>query len=106
MERYRIELGRNHDVKVGSIVGAIANEADIDSEYIGRIDLFDEFTTVDLPAGMPKEVQSILAKARVAGKPMQLAPIGKQEGGKSKSKPKDKDKGKGKPKAKKRKPKS
>ena len=104
MERYRIELGRNHDVKVGSIVGAIANEADIDSEYIGRIDLFDEFTTVDLPAGMPKEVQSILAKARVAGKPMQLAPIGKQEGGKSKPKPKDKDKGK--PKAKKRKPKS
>ncbi|AKE52890.1 DEAD/DEAH box helicase [Kangiella geojedonensis] len=104
MERYRIELGRNHDVKVGSIVGAIANEADIDSEYIGRIDLFDEFTTVDLPAGMPKEVQSILAKARVAGKPMQLAPIGKQEGGKGKPKAKDKDKGK--PKAKKRKPKS
>ncbi|GAA4362035.1 DEAD/DEAH box helicase [Kangiella marina] len=104
MERYRIELGRNHDVKVGSIVGAIANEADIDSEYIGRIDLFDEFTTVDLPAGMPKEVQSILAKARVAGKPMQLAPIGKQEGGSGKASSKSKDKGK--PKAKKRKPKS
>ena len=111
MERYRIELGRNHDVKVGSIVGAIANEADIDSEYIGRIDLFDEFTTVDLPSGMPKEVQKILAQARVAGKPMQLAPIGKQEskGGsksKDKGKPKSKAKDKSKPKAKKRKPKS
>ncbi|WP_223671330.1 DEAD/DEAH box helicase [Kangiella shandongensis] len=104
MERYRIELGRNHDVKVGSIVGAIANEADIDSEYIGRIDLFDEFTTVDLPSDMPKEIQKILAQARVAGKPMQLAPIGKQapKGDKSKSKSKDK----GKPKTKKRKPKS
>jgi ATP-dependent RNA helicase DeaD len=110
MERYRIELGRNQDVKVGSIVGAIANEADIDSEYIGRIDLFDEFTTVDLPAGMPKEVQKILAQARVAGKPMQLAPIGKQDGKPSsaggKGKPKFKDKDKGKPKAKKRKPKA
>lgn len=104
MERYRIELGRNDDVKVGSIVGAIANEADIDSEYIGRIDLFDEFTTVDLPSGMPKEVQKILSEARVAGKPMKLAPIGKQEGGSSKAQSKSKDKGK--PKGKKRKPKS
>lgn len=104
MERYRIELGRNHDVKVGSIVGAIANEADIDSEYIGRIDLFDEFTTVDLPSGMPKEVQKILSEARVAGKPMKLAPIGKQESGSSKPQSKSKDKGK--PKGKKRKPKS
>ncbi|GAA4351449.1 DEAD/DEAH box helicase [Kangiella taiwanensis] len=102
MERYRIELGRNDDVKVGSIVGAIANEADIDSEYIGRIDLFDEFTTVDLPSGMPKEVQKILSGARVAGKPMKLAPIGKQEGGSSKPQSKSKDK----PKGKKRKPKS
>lgn len=104
MERYRIELGRNDDVKVGSIVGAIANEADIDSEYIGRIDLFDEFTTVDLPSGMPKEVQKILSEARVAGKPMKLAPIGKQGGGSSKPQSKSKDKGK--TKGKKRKPKS
>lgn len=112
MQRYRIEIGRNHDVKVGSIVGAIANEADIDSEYIGRIDLFDEFTTVDLPSDMPKEVMKVLSDARVAGKPMKLAPIGKQDGtgskGKKPSKPKPKvrDKDKGKPKAKKRKPKS
>src|SRR6185369_2086009 len=42
METYRIEVGRNHGVKPGNIVGAIANEAGVNSSVIGRIELFDE----------------------------------------------------------------
>lgn len=97
MERFKIEAGHSHNVKVSNIVGAIANEAEIDSEYIGRIDIFDDFTTVDLPAGMPKEVLQILSKAYVAGRPMNLTVIGDQKankGAKSDSKFKGKDKGK------------
>lgn len=65
METYRIAVGRRHHVKPGDIVGAIANEADIDSQYIGRIELFDDYSTVDLPEGMPKELQQHLKKVRV-----------------------------------------
>lgn len=72
MDRYRLEVGEMHGVKPGNIVGAIANEADIDSEYIGRIFIFDEFSTVDLPAGMPRAIKKVLFNARINGKMMRL----------------------------------
>jgi ATP-dependent RNA helicase DeaD len=56
MDRYRIAVGHAQEVKPSNIVGAIANEAGIDSQYIGRIQIFDEHSFVDLPQGMPKEV--------------------------------------------------
>lgn len=107
MERFKIDAGHSHNVKVSNIVGAIANEAELDSEYIGRIDIFDEFTTVDLPSGMPKEVLQILSKAHVAGRPMNLTVIGDQKSNKSSGKGDKKFKGKdkGKPKGKVGKPK-
>ena len=54
--RYRIEVGHEHGVQPGNIVGAIANEAGIDSVHIGRIDIFDAHSTVELPEGMPTEI--------------------------------------------------
>lgn len=72
MERFRIDVGHVNEVKPGNIVGAIANEADIDSQYIGHIAIHDEYSTVDLPKGMPKDVLEILKKTRVAGRPMNL----------------------------------
>ncbi|MCO6411825.1 MAG: DEAD/DEAH box helicase [Thiogranum sp.] len=65
MERFRIAVGYEHGVKPGNIVGAIANEAELDSEYIGHIEIHENFTTVDLPAGMPGETMAALRKARV-----------------------------------------
>ncbi len=65
MQRFRIEVGYQHDVKPGNIVGAIANEADLDSEYIGHIEIFEDHSTIDLPAGMPKETFMALKKTRV-----------------------------------------
>lgn len=73
MERYRIEVGRNHDARPGDIVGAIANEAGIESRFIGHIKLFDEFSTVDLPAGMPKEVLQQLKKVRVRNRTLEIS---------------------------------
>jgi ATP-dependent RNA helicase DeaD len=87
MERYRIEVGYDHDVKPGNIVGAIANEADLESQYIGHIEIFDEFSTVDLPAGMPKETFDDLKKAWVCRRQLQIARLGDvadgPEGGKA-----------------------
>jgi ATP-dependent RNA helicase DeaD len=75
MESYRIEVGRNHGVKPGNIVGAIANEADINSQHIGHIKINDEYSTVDLPKGMPKAAFKKLQKAYVCGKPMSITPL-------------------------------
>jgi ATP-dependent RNA helicase DeaD len=73
MTRYRIEVGYDHGVKPGNIVGAIANEAEIDSEYIGRIEIYDDHATVDLPDGMPKEVFDHLKTVWVSGQRLQIS---------------------------------
>jgi len=72
MCRYIIDVGREHGVGVGNIVGAVANEANIDSRYIGQIQLFDQVTAIDLPDGMPKDVLEHLRKVRVCGKPLNI----------------------------------
>jgi len=72
MKRYRLEVGRKDRVKPGNIVGAIANEGGIDGEFIGPLRIFDTFTIVDLPEGMPREIYQTLQKTRVAGKPLRL----------------------------------
>ncbi|WP_039959506.1 DEAD/DEAH box helicase [endosymbiont of Riftia pachyptila] len=72
MVRYRIEVGYQHEVKPGNIVGAIANEADIESSYIGHIEIHDDFSTIDLPEGMPKEILQLLRKVRVCGRSWRL----------------------------------
>lgn len=70
---YRIDVGKKHNVKVGDIVGAIANEADIESQFIGHIKLYDRYSTVELPQGMPQEVFSHLKKVYVARRRINLS---------------------------------
>ncbi len=86
MQRYRLAVGYNDGVKPGNIVGAIANEANIESKYIGHIEIFDGFATVDLPNEMPKETVDHLKKTRVCGRPLNLEVASKAaKGGDSKS---------------------
>ncbi|MBX9403629.1 DEAD/DEAH box helicase [Lysobacter sp. BMK333-48F3] len=89
METFRIEVGHAHGVQPGNIVGAIANEADLESRYIGRIDIRDEYTLVDLPEGMPRELMEHLKKVRVAGQPLRIqrAGPGDAEGGRGHGRP-------------------
>ncbi len=75
MQRFRLDVGRDHGVEPKHIVGAIANEADLESRYIGRIQLHDTYTTVELPDGLPKAALQLLKKARVCGRPMNLTPV-------------------------------
>ncbi len=80
-ETFRIQAGRGDGVQPKHIVGAIANEAELDSRYIGGIDIQEGFCTVQLPAGMPRELLSHLKKVRICGKPMQLERVeGSTEG--------------------------
>ncbi|MDH5829518.1 DEAD/DEAH box helicase [Luteimonas sp. M1R5S18] len=72
METFRIEVGHAHGVQPGNIVGAIANEADLESRFIGRIDIRDDHSLVDLPEGMPREVLEHLKKVWVSGQQLKM----------------------------------
>ncbi len=73
METFRVEVGYTHGVKPGNIVGAIANEAGVESSFIGRIEIENEYSLVDLPAGMPKEIFRDLQKVWVVGRQLKLS---------------------------------
>jgi len=76
MELYRIEVGRDDGVEVRHIVGAIANEGDISSRYIGNIKLFGSHSTIELPKGMPREVLQHFTRTRLPKKPMNMQLLG------------------------------
>jgi len=69
---YRIEVGHEHGVKPGNIVGAIANEAGLESQFIGRLSIRDHYSLIDLPDGMPKEVFEHLKKVWVVQQQLRI----------------------------------
>ena len=90
MERFRVAVGYRHGVKPGNIVGAIANEAQLESRYIGHIEIFEDFSTVDLPAGMPAPTMRDLRNAWVCQQRLaieRLKPAGPAAGGSVKKGP-------------------
>lgn len=78
MEHFRVEVGQMHDVKVANIVGAIANEAGLESQFIGTVEIHDKYSTVDLPEGMPKAIFKDLKKVWVCGQKLQISKIKKE----------------------------
>jgi len=72
MLAYRIEVGRNHAVTPANIVGAIANEANLEARHIGRIDIFDDHSVLDLPEGMPPEILDHLKTVAVSGQKLRI----------------------------------
>ena len=75
METFRIEVGSVHGIKPGNIVGAIANEAGIEGVHIGRVDIREDHSFVDLPEGMPKQIFKDLQKVRVAGRELRISRV-------------------------------
>ncbi len=94
MKRYRVEVGYDHGVKPGNIVGAIANEAGLDSKMIGQIEIFDGYSVVDLPDGMPKDVYQDLQKAWVCQQQLKITAFSGSAAAPVNTKPKGKQ-GKG-----------
>ncbi|WP_031435568.1 DEAD/DEAH box helicase [Methylomarinum vadi] len=73
MEQFRLEVGKSHGVKPGNIVGAIANEIGLDGEHIVNLKIEENYSTVEMPAGMPKELFNALKRVRVAGQPLNIS---------------------------------
>ncbi len=78
MERFRIEVGNDHEVKINNIVGAIANEAGVDSQYIKNVTIHDKYATLDLPIGMPRDIFRALKKVWVAERQLNISRLGEK----------------------------
>ncbi|PKG37937.1 DEAD/DEAH box helicase [Psychromonas sp. Urea-02u-13] len=72
LETYRLDVGRSHGVQVKNIVGAIANEADINSRFIGDIKLSDDYSTIELPKGMPEKTLKHLESVYVCKRQLNI----------------------------------
>jgi ATP-dependent RNA helicase DeaD len=75
METFRIEVGSVHCIKPSNVVGAIANESGIEGVHIGRVDIRDDHSYVDLPEGMPKQIFKVLQKVLVAGRELRISKV-------------------------------
>ena len=75
LEKYRVEVGHRHGMKPGNLVGAVANEAGLESQFIGRIEIEDDHSFIELPEGMPKEVFQHLKKVWVVGRQLQITRV-------------------------------
>ncbi len=73
MQRYRVEVGHRDRVKPGNLVGAIASETGLQGRAIGRIQIFDNHSLVDLPKGMPEDVYNSLRRLRVMNRELQIS---------------------------------
>jgi ATP-dependent RNA helicase DeaD len=72
MQRYMVNVGYDDGLRPGNLVGAVANEADLESRYIGHIEILENFSVIDLPAGMPETTMAVLKKARVCGQALNM----------------------------------
>ncbi len=81
MERYRIEVGRRHGVQPGNIVGAIANEAQLERQHIGHIEIQEDHIIVVLRSRMPKDIFRTLQKTWVAGQQLRISRLAGDSGG-------------------------
>jgi ATP-dependent RNA helicase DeaD len=79
LKPYRIAVGRDHEATPREIVGAIANEAGLASRYIGRIELFAQYSTVELPEDLPAAVLDVLRRTRVKQRALEIRPLGATE---------------------------
>jgi ATP-dependent RNA helicase DeaD len=84
LKTYRVEVGRAHGVIPGNLVGALSNEGQIDSRSIGRINIFDRFSLIDLPADLSQDQLHKLRKINVCEEQLQIS---LDSGGQSYSKP-------------------
>ena len=81
METFRVEVGHANQVKPGNLVGAIANETGISGAQIGQINIYDDYSTVDLPVGMPTKMFHDLKRVWVVGRQLDISRLREERTG-------------------------
>jgi len=67
MVRLFFNIGSSRKVRVNDLVGAVAGEADIPGKALGSIDIFDNFSFVDVPSKYADKVVDVMNGNSVKG---------------------------------------
>ena len=81
MVRYRIEVGRNHKITVNLIKDVLVEEVGVERKNIGYVDIFEHYTVLSLPPGMPVEILQTFKETEVGEKKVdikRLSGVGKK----------------------------
>jgi len=70
--RYRIAVGHRDGVRPAGIVGAIAGEGGLSGKDLGKIDIFDTHSIVEINAELTPDAFSRISAARVSGRELKL----------------------------------
>ena len=73
---YRLEVGLQHGVQPGNVVGALAHEGDLHGSEINGIDIREDHTFVRLPADMSVKILARLRRVRVRGQMLDISRVG------------------------------
>jgi ATP-dependent RNA helicase DeaD len=79
MVRLLISAGRRTGVRPSDIVGAIANEAGVPGNVIGAIDIYDDFTLVDVPAQYRDQVLAGMSGVSIRSRAADIRPATMQD---------------------------
>jgi len=73
---FRLDVGSTHGVKPGNLVGAIANETGLTSKQMGKIEIFEEYSTINLPSDMTAAQRKKLNSIWVANRQLKPTEVG------------------------------
>ena len=73
MVRFRISLGKNQQIRPKDIVGAFAGECDIPGSAIGRIDLYNNYSYVDVPLEHANLVAEVMGSKTIRGQELEIS---------------------------------
>ena len=72
MATLHFSAGKNANIRPGDFVGAIANEAGLNSNLIGPIKISDDFSLVKVPEELASEIIKVLGRTRIKGKKVKV----------------------------------
>ena len=72
MTRLFVNIGKSQNIRPGDIMGAIAGESGVPGSLIGSIDMFDNYTFVDVPDDCADEVLKAMKNVRIRGKNVRM----------------------------------
>jgi len=72
MATLHFSAGKNANIRPGDFVGAIANEAGLNSNVIGPIKISDDFSLVKVPEELAQEIMKVIGRTRIKGKKVKV----------------------------------
>ena len=64
-ETFKFNFGRNNNIRVGNIISTICNATNLNGKVIGKIQIFNDYSLVDLPKDLKKETKNQLKNLRI-----------------------------------------